>query len=60
MVSEPDTGRCANKEAKPQRGVDTRRCASKDAESRSGWIGGSHIDGRKERVPMRTLHEGGL
>ena len=31
MVSEPDTGRCANEEAVPQRGVDMRRCAIKDA-----------------------------
>ena len=29
-VSEPDTGRGANEEAVPQRGVDMRRCASKD------------------------------
>ena len=31
IVSEPDTGRCANKEAEPRRGVDMRRCACKDA-----------------------------
>ena len=26
MVSEPDTGRCVNEEAEPQRGMDTRQC----------------------------------
>ena len=32
-----------------------RRCASKDAGPRRGWIGGSHIDWRRERVAARTL-----
>ena len=36
MVIEPDTGRCANKEAIHQRGVNTRQCASKDAGPRMG------------------------
>ena len=39
----------------PEGGVDTRRCVSKDAGSRMGWIGGSHIDGRREQVSTRTL-----
>ena len=30
MVSELDTRRCANEEAKSRKRVDTRRCASKD------------------------------
>ena len=30
------------------RGGDTRQCASKDARPRRGWIGGSHIDWRRE------------
>ena len=56
MVSELDTGRCANLLAVPRRGVDTRRCASKDAGPQSGWIWRrSHIDWRKERVSARTL-----
>ena len=59
MVSELDTGRCANEEAKPGRGVDTRRCTSKDAKPQKRWIGGSHIDWRRYQVPARTLgHEG--
>ena len=46
MVSELDTGRYAMKEVEPRR----------------GWIGGSHIDWRKERVPVRmlALKESGL
>ena len=41
-------------------GVDISRCASKDIEPQKGWIGGSHIDWRRERVPASTLGpEGG-
>ena len=47
MVSEPDTGRCANEEVEPRRGVDTGRCANEEAEPRRGWTRGS--------VPTRTL-----
>ena len=36
MVSESDTGRCANLLAIFRRGVDTRRCASKDAGPQRG------------------------
>ena len=36
MVSELDTGRCANLFAVPRRRVDTRQCASKDAGTRRG------------------------
>ena len=36
MVSEPDTGQCANNEAESRRGMDTRRCASKDAGPQRG------------------------
>ena len=36
MVSEPDIGRCANKEAEPRKGVDMRRYASRDVEPRRG------------------------
>ena len=44
MVSEPDTGRCANENARP----------------RKGWIVRSHIDWREERVSTRMLGlEGG-
>ena len=32
-----------------------RLCASKDAGPQRGWIGGSHIDWRRERVPAMTL-----
>ena len=32
-----------------------RWCASKDAGPEGGWIGRSHIDWRRERVPTRTL-----
>ena len=41
MVSELDNGRCANKEAKPRKGVNTRRCASKNAGPQKGvnWRG---------------------
>ena len=39
MVSEPGTEQCASKDAGPQR----------------GWIGGSYINWRRERVPARTL-----
>ena len=63
MVLEPDTGRCANEEAKlqrgvdtgaseeakPRRGVDTRRCASKDAGPRREWLVRSHIGWGGER-----------
>ena len=38
MVSEPDTGRCANEEVVPRSGVETRRHASKDAGPRRGYI----------------------
>ena len=31
MVSEPDIGRCASKEAEPRNGVGMRQCASKNA-----------------------------
>ena len=55
MVSGLDIGRCVSKEAEPRRGVDTRRCASKDVRPRRGWIGGSHIHWRRERVPTRIL-----
>ena len=41
MVSESDTGRCANEDTGPQRG--------------GGWIVRSHIDWREERVSARTL-----
>ena len=51
MISKPDTERC---------GVDTRRCASKDVGPRRGWIGRSHIDWRKERVPTKTLDPEGV
>ena len=37
------------------KGKDMKRCASKDVGPRRGWIGGSHIDWRSERVPARTL-----
>ena len=60
MISELDTRRCASEEAEPHRGVDTRWCANKDDGSRRGWIGGSHFDWRRERVPARTADpEGG-
>ena len=55
MISELDTGRCANEEAELRRGVDTRRCVNKDVGTRRGWIGGSHIDWRRERVSVSTL-----
>ena len=42
------------------KGVDTRRCVGKEAGPCRGWIGGSHINRRKERVSTRTLGlEGG-
>ena len=60
MVLESDTRRCANKDAEPRRGVDMRWCASNDVGSRKGWIGGSHIDWRRERVSAKMLGpEGG-
>ena len=60
MVSEPDTRQCASEEVEPRRGVDTRWCANKDAGPLVGWIRGSHVDWRRERVPARTLEpEGG-
>ncbi|KAG7027110.1 protein SLOW GREEN 1, chloroplastic, partial [Cucurbita argyrosperma subsp. argyrosperma] len=37
------------------RALHVRRCASEETGLRRGWIGGSHIDGRGERVPARTL-----
>ena len=39
MVSEPDM----------------KRCVSEDVRPRRGWIVRSHVDWRRERVPMRTL-----
>ena len=54
MVSKPDTGPCVSEEAKPRRGVDMRQCANKD----EGWIEGSHIDWKREQVPVKTLHPG--
>ena len=35
--------------------MDTKRCASKDVGSRTVWIGESHINWKRERVPARTL-----
>ena len=62
MVSDPDTEKCANEEDESRRGVDTRQCASKDVEPYGGWIRGSHINWRSERVPARMLgpEKGGL
>ena len=41
--------------------MDTRQCASKDSRPDGGWIGGSYIDWRRERVAARTLGpEGGV
>ena len=37
MVLELDTGRCANEDAVPRKGVDTRRCVSKDAGEGGGF-----------------------
>ena len=61
IVSELDTGRCADFLVVPRRGIDTRQYASKDAGPRRGVdLGRSHIDWRKERVSARTLGpEGG-
>ena len=37
-----------------------RKCASKNVGPQRGWIGGSHIDWRREQVPARMLGpEGG-
>ena len=60
MISELNTGRCASNEAKPRRGMDTRWCANKDTGPRKGWIGGSHINWRRERVPVKTLGPEGI
>ena len=38
MLSELDTGLCVSEEVIPGRGVDTRRCANKDARPQRGWI----------------------
>ena len=65
MVSEPDTGRCASKDAEPRRewipnGVSTRTLGPEEGWTPSGvpmrtlgpkdrWIVRSHIDWREER-----------
>ena len=65
MVSEPDTGRCANKEAELE-GVDTRRCATKDAGLKRGGLGDSTSIGegnnnwRREQVPANMLAPNGV
>ena len=54
MISEPDTGQGASKEAKPRKrwtrgGVRARTLGPE------GGIEGSHIDWRRERMPSKAL-----
>ena len=44
MVLEPNTGQCANEEAKPQKGVDTRQCVSNGTRPLRVVDWGSHIN----------------
>ena len=60
MVSEPDTGRWASEEAEPRRGWTQSGVPTRTQGLKGMGIERSHVDGRRERVPARTLgHEGG-
>ena len=60
MLSEPDIGLCASEEAKPRRGVTPGEVLVRTLGPEGGWIRGSHIDWRGERLSVRTLDsEGG-
>ena len=61
MVLEPDTGQSVPRECWPQRGVDCEilhrleRETSASEDAGLGWVVGSYIDWRGERVPAKTL-----
>ena len=54
MVLELDPGRCASEEVKPRRGWIQGGMPAKTLDPKR-WIGGSHIDRRREQVPTRML-----
>ena len=55
MTSELHIGRCASKEAEPQRGVDTRRCASRTLGPEGGGLGGPTLigEGNEDARPQK-------
>ena len=55
MVSVPDTKQCASEEAEPRRGWTRGSVLTRKLGPEGWWIGGSHIDWRRERVSSRTL-----
>ena len=55
MVSESNIERCASEKAEPRRGWTRGGVLVRMLGIEGGWIGGSHINWRREQVSARML-----